>query len=140
LEKIMPGTKMRPVLFLNHHMQSACVVYLLVCIRAAAGIDSSVHVACAPHCRPGVRPGMAFVVVPALVSVLAHLLLYSMVSLALVFVVVGIHRCWRSSLLVFVIVGARRVGISVCPCWRWHSSLLMLVFVLVGISISRCER
>jgi hypothetical protein len=114
LEKIMPGTKMRPVLFLNHHMQSACVVYLLVCIRAAAGIDSSVHVACAPHCRPGVRPGMAFVVVPALVSVLAHSLLYSMVSLALAFV---IRRCWHSSLLAFVVVGSF-VIVGARRCWH----------------------
>jgi hypothetical protein len=135
LEKIMPGTKMRPVLFLNHHMQSACVVYLLVCIRAAAGVDSSVHVACAPHCHPGgpSRHGIRRGAGAGVCSRPFAVVLDGVVG-------VGVRRCWHSSLLAFVVVGARRVGISVRPCWRWHSSLLVLVFVLVGISISRCER
>jgi hypothetical protein len=60
---------------------------------------------------------LAFVVVPALASVLVHSLLYSMVLLLA---------------LAFVVVGAHRVGIH--PCWGWHSLSLALVFVQYTLS------
>jgi hypothetical protein len=93
LEKIMPGTKMRPVLFLNHSCTCWFVFARQLARVSMLRVPRIVVLASVP----------AFVVVPALAFVLARSLLYSMESL------LG---------LAFVVVGTRRVGIR--PCWRWR--------------------
>ena len=99
-------------------------LYLLICIRAAAGIGSSVHVACRPGVRPGIRCGAGAGVCSRPFAVVLNG----------VVVGIGVRRCWCSlcwhSSLVFIVVG---IGIRCCECWC--SSLLALAFVAVGIGI-----